>query len=107
MIKRLLERMTRAEAVASQRARPSISHARRNYLTDRAVRHGDQKALSELARNWEPGGYQLTKEQCEAAIAAGLRADTSVVSKRGFERLKAVEHSGYRLSSSTTAIRWR
>jgi hypothetical protein len=53
---------------------PRLSSERRKYLTDKAVREGDQEALQELnLHRWLI--THATTEQRAAALAAGLRAD--------------------------------
>lgn len=68
-----LDRVTQLE-----RRRPprrGLSSERRKYLTGKAVYEGDPEALAELNLN-RPARITGTKEQREAAVAAGARADT-------------------------------
>lgn len=63
-------RLERLEARAGRRS--GLTSERRKHLTDRAVLHGDQEALAELDHH-RPKVIAATKEQREAAFAAGLR----------------------------------
>ncbi len=65
-------RLQKLEAKADRRARPVLSSERRKYLTDRAVRDGDQEAFRELAQ-YRPTKITASNEQRAAAVAAGLR----------------------------------
>jgi hypothetical protein len=69
-MKDLTGRLERLEARAGRRS--GLSSERRKYLTDRAVLHGDQEALAELNR-CRSEKITASKEQREAALAAGLR----------------------------------
>jgi hypothetical protein len=69
-MKDLTGRLERLEARAGRRS--GLSSERRKHLTDRAVLHGDQEALAELNR-YRSKKITASKEQREAALAAGLR----------------------------------
>jgi hypothetical protein len=58
--------------IAEKHGRRGLSHERRKHLTDRAVLHGDQKALAELNLH-RPETITASQEQRDAALAAGLR----------------------------------
>jgi hypothetical protein len=66
----LSERLERLEARAGRRI--GLTSERRKHLTDRAVLHGDQEALAELNLH-RSEMVTASKEQREAALAAGLR----------------------------------
>lgn len=69
-MKDLTGRLERLEARAGRRSR--LSSARRKYLTDRAVLHGDQEALAELNLH-RPATIVGSVEQRFAAVAAAIR----------------------------------
>jgi hypothetical protein len=69
-MKDLTGRLERLEARPGRRS--GLSSERRKYLTDRAVLHGDHEALAELNR-YRSEKITASKEQREAALAAGLR----------------------------------
>ena len=58
--------------IAQKRGKRGLSHEQRNQLTDRAVLHGDQDALAELNLH-RSEKITASREQREAALAAGLR----------------------------------
>lgn len=66
----LTGRLERLEARAGRRS--GLTSERRKHLTDRAVLHGDQAALAELNLH-RPEVIMASREQREAALAAGLR----------------------------------
>ena len=68
------DRVTKLEQRHRPR-QPGLSSERRKYLTDRAVREGDQEALQELNLH-RSRIIQASAQQRAAALAAGLRADT-------------------------------
>lgn len=70
-MKDLTGRLERLEARAGRRT--GLSSQRRKYLTDRAVRYGDQVALAELELH-RPATIVGSVEQRAAAVAAGIRA---------------------------------
>jgi hypothetical protein len=65
-------RLDALSVIAEKRLYRGLSRQRRKYLTDRAVLHGDQEALAELNRH-RPEKIGASKEQRDAALAAGLR----------------------------------
>jgi len=69
-MKDLTGRLERLEARAGKRT--GLSSRRRKYLTDRAVRYGDQVALAELELH-RPATIVGSVEQRAAAVAAGIR----------------------------------
>lgn len=71
----LERRIALLEQRRERRERLRLSPERRKLLTYRAVREGDPEALRELAL-YRPAKIGGTNEQCAAALAAGLRADT-------------------------------
>jgi hypothetical protein len=68
-------RLDALTVIVNKRRYRGLSHERRKHLTDRAVLFGNQKALEELSRH-RPEKITASKEQRDAAAAAGLRADT-------------------------------
>jgi hypothetical protein len=73
-MKSLDTRLDALTAFVNKRRYRGLSHARRKHLTDRAVLFGDEKALDELPGH-RPEKITASKEQRDAAAAAGLRAD--------------------------------
>ena len=69
-MKDLPGRLGRLEARVGRRS--GLSSERRKLLTDRAVLRGDQEALAELNLH-RPQTLTASKEQRDAALAAGLR----------------------------------
>jgi hypothetical protein len=69
-MKDLTGRLERLEARAGRRS--GLSSARRKYLTDRAVLHGDQEALAELELH-RPATIVGSVAKRPAALAAGIR----------------------------------
>jgi len=69
-MKDLTGRLERLEARAGRRS--GLSSERRKYLTDRAVRYGDQVALAELELH-RLATIVGSVEQRFAAVAAGIR----------------------------------
>jgi hypothetical protein len=65
-------RLDALEATQAKRKYHGLTTERRKFLTDRAVRWGDREALAELEKD-RPGKIAASKEQREAAVAAGLR----------------------------------
>ena len=67
-------RITKLERRHPRPRQPGLSSERRKYLTDKAVREGDQEALQELNLHRQPI-TQASPQQRAAALAAGLRAN--------------------------------
>jgi hypothetical protein len=65
-------RLELLEAAQAKRKYHGLTTERRKFLTDRAVRWGDREALAELEKH-RPNRIVGSKEQREAAVAAGLR----------------------------------
>jgi hypothetical protein len=65
-------RLDALEEAQAKRKYHGLTTERRKFLTDRAVLNGDQEALAELERH-RPKRIVGSKEQRDAAVAAGLR----------------------------------